>query len=59
MYVLHIDIYLDIDYSLKHEVSENGNLLPFHRNDLLCHKQQGCNLHTHNPAKMSKIIPGI
>lgn len=54
-----INIYLDIYYSLKHEVSQNGNLLPFHRNDLQGHKQWGCNLHTRSPEKMNEITPEI
>ena len=35
----NIKSYLDIYCSLKHEVSQNGNLLPFHKSDSQCQKR--------------------
>lgn len=45
---------LGMKCSPKYGESQNGNLLPFHRNDLQCHKLLDCNLHTHNPEKLFK-----
>ena len=49
--------HLGIYYSLRYEVYPYDNSLPFHRSDLLGHRQQGCNLHIHSPGKIiSKLI---